>query len=280
MTDIHQHSAALFPIGELSQRTGVNSITLRAWERRYGLLKPARTDKGHRLYNQADVERVLQTLTLIERGVPLRKIRPLLDRETSLSLVEQNDDARQWQQELWIQLESGQLHRLARRLQELFKQYPASWCRTQVMQPLFADLAQHASAAALEALLQAELMRYALRYWPSGNGKHKQPPELLVLGGVPTAPWRTLLLAMELEEKHQHVQWLPGAFSLHALQQMLALQPQQQLLYCLDGVLNAEQTQQLEVLLHQSPRLWLQGTAVELAFAGHGQLYNKMSDSL
>lgn len=278
MTDIHQHSAVLFPIGELSQRTGVNSITLRAWERRYGLLKPARTDKGHRLYNQADVERVLQALTLIERGVPLRKIRPLLDRETSLSLVEQDDDARQWQQELWTQLESGQLHRLARRLQELFKQYPVSWCRTQVMQPLVADLAQHASAAALEALLQAELMRYALRYWPSGNGK--QQPELLVLGGVPTAPWRTLLLALELKEKHQHVQWLPGAFSLHALQQMLALQPQQQLLYCLDGVLNAEQKQQLEALLHQSPQLWLQGTAVELAFAGHGQLYNKMPDSL
>ena len=108
MADIHQDTDAVFPIGELSQRTGVNSITLRAWERRYGLLQTARTDKGHRLYAQADVERVLQTLALIERGVPLRKLRPLLDTEAPLHLSEQEDDARQWQQDLLVHLESYQ----------------------------------------------------------------------------------------------------------------------------------------------------------------------------
>ena len=41
--------AGYFPIRVVSQRTGVNSVTLRAWERRYGLLKPLRTPKGHRL---------------------------------------------------------------------------------------------------------------------------------------------------------------------------------------------------------------------------------------
>lgn len=33
-------SEDLLPIGELARRTGVNPVTLRAWERRYGLLKP------------------------------------------------------------------------------------------------------------------------------------------------------------------------------------------------------------------------------------------------
>ena len=267
-------SSVAFSIGELSQRTGVNSITLRAWERRYALLKPARTDKGHRLYGPADVERVVQALALIERGVPLRKIRPLLDRESGINSVEQDDDAQQWQQTLLIQLESEQLPKLALNLQELFKQYPASWCRKQVMVPLFTDLASHEAAAALEALLQAELIRYALRYWPQASVRKKQPG-VQVLGGVPTAPWRTLLLALELQQKQHAVQWLPGDFSLNALQHMLVLQPQQRLLYCMDGVLNTGQENQLMALLQQHPQLWLQGTAVELAFAGHERLYSE-----
>lgn len=266
-------SGERFPIGELSLRTGMNSITLRAWERRYGLLQPERTAKGHRLYGQADVERVLQILVLIERGVPLRKIRPLLDEGASLSAERPDENARHWQQRLLEQLEQISQPGLAGRLQELFKQYPAGWCRNQVLLPLFAHLTACESAVALEAVLQAELMRYALRYWPQGGGKKQLG--LQVLGGVPTAPWRTLLLALELQEKKQNVQWLPGAFSLVALEQLLVLKPEQELLYCLDGVLKKEQEQQLAGLLQAHPQLWLQGTAVELAFSGHGQVLDE-----
>jgi DNA-binding transcriptional MerR regulator len=45
-------------IGELSNRVGVSPELLRAWERRYGLLRPARSAGGLRLYSPADVERV------------------------------------------------------------------------------------------------------------------------------------------------------------------------------------------------------------------------------
>ena len=47
-----------FRIGELSRRTGVSPDLLRAWERRYGVLRPARSAGGLRLYSSADVERV------------------------------------------------------------------------------------------------------------------------------------------------------------------------------------------------------------------------------
>ena len=39
----------LFPIREVARLTGVNPVTLRAWERRYGLIQPTRTESGHRL---------------------------------------------------------------------------------------------------------------------------------------------------------------------------------------------------------------------------------------
>ena len=45
-------------IGELSNRSGVSPELLRAWERRYGLLRPMRSAGGLRLYTPADVERV------------------------------------------------------------------------------------------------------------------------------------------------------------------------------------------------------------------------------
>jgi DNA-binding transcriptional MerR regulator len=50
--------AALFRIGELSYRVGVSPDLLRAWERRYGLLQPSRSDAGYRLYSERDEWRV------------------------------------------------------------------------------------------------------------------------------------------------------------------------------------------------------------------------------
>jgi DNA-binding transcriptional MerR regulator len=50
--------AGLLRIGELSRRAGVSPELLRAWERRYGLLRPTRTPGGLRLYSSEDLVRV------------------------------------------------------------------------------------------------------------------------------------------------------------------------------------------------------------------------------
>ncbi|MFZ1388094.1 MAG: MerR family transcriptional regulator [Thiolinea sp.] len=71
---------ALFPIGTVSEQTGVHSVTLRAWERRYGLLRPSRTPKGHRLYSQQDINRVKQVQRLLEQGVSVGRAQELLSK--------------------------------------------------------------------------------------------------------------------------------------------------------------------------------------------------------
>ncbi len=48
----------LVRIGELSRRSGVSPELLRAWERRYELLRPTRSAGGLRLYSQDDLQRV------------------------------------------------------------------------------------------------------------------------------------------------------------------------------------------------------------------------------
>jgi len=59
------------PIRQLSELTGVAATTLRAWERRYGLLNPQRTNKGHRLYSQDDIALVNNVVTQLQGGMSI-----------------------------------------------------------------------------------------------------------------------------------------------------------------------------------------------------------------
>lgn len=77
-----------FPIRVLAEKTTVGTSTLRAWERRYGLLHPERTPKGHRLYSHLDVKRVLKILDLLNDGHNLPSISVMLSAEnTSTALT-------------------------------------------------------------------------------------------------------------------------------------------------------------------------------------------------
>jgi len=71
-------AAAVFPIRTVAALTGVNPITLRAWERRYGLVKPQRTASGRRMYTQADIDTIQRALALVQRGVAIGRARDAL----------------------------------------------------------------------------------------------------------------------------------------------------------------------------------------------------------
>ena len=46
----------IYNIKAVVKHTGLNPATIRAWERRYGLPNPRRTEGGHRQYSQRDIE--------------------------------------------------------------------------------------------------------------------------------------------------------------------------------------------------------------------------------
>jgi len=56
-------------IGELAKRTGTSPELLRAWELRYGLLRPSRSAGGFRLYSEDDKAKILRTKQLIASGL-------------------------------------------------------------------------------------------------------------------------------------------------------------------------------------------------------------------
>jgi MerR family transcriptional regulator, light-induced transcriptional regulator len=61
--------SGLLRIGELSRRVGVSPELLRAWEKRYALLTPARTAGGLRLYSARDAARVARMRELLASGL-------------------------------------------------------------------------------------------------------------------------------------------------------------------------------------------------------------------
>ena len=89
MKKAEPQDAALYPIRTVSDLTNVNAITLRAWERRYGLFEPVRKASGHRLYTQANIDLITRVVGLLDRGMRIGQIKAQLDAETA----EQNRDA-------------------------------------------------------------------------------------------------------------------------------------------------------------------------------------------
>jgi MerR family transcriptional regulator, light-induced transcriptional regulator len=79
---------AVLRIGELARRVAVSQELLRAWERRYGLLKPVRSPGGFRLYSSADEQRVRRMQAHLARGLAAAEAaRAALDEETDRSVI-------------------------------------------------------------------------------------------------------------------------------------------------------------------------------------------------
>src|SRR3954451_12912575 len=85
-----------FRIGELSRRSGASTDVLRAWERRYGLLRAARSPKGYRLYSADDLRRAQEMQAHLATGAAPAEAAELvrtggLDRDTSLAAANAPD---------------------------------------------------------------------------------------------------------------------------------------------------------------------------------------------
>jgi MerR family transcriptional regulator, light-induced transcriptional regulator len=68
-----------FTIRAASALTGINQNTLRAWERRHGLVRPERTPKGYRLYSDDDIERLRLIQRALQEGVTIGRVRDYLE---------------------------------------------------------------------------------------------------------------------------------------------------------------------------------------------------------
>ncbi len=139
----------LFPIREVARLTGVNPVTLRAWERRYGLIQPTRTNSGHRLYSMADIERVRSILGWIGRGVAVSKVGKILAKTLAAQALSSTipdelvqADYAQWQTQIKAALSRFDDVELGRIYGQVFSTYSLTVVFQDIWMPLWTQLLQ------------------------------------------------------------------------------------------------------------------------------------------
>lgn len=140
----------LFPIREVSRITGINPVTLRAWERRYGLIQPTRTESGHRLYSQTDIDEVRSVLGWIERGVAVSKVGKILAKTQHVRLQASALDSdvlpgdwAQWHGQIKQAVGAFDEPRLEQLYGRVFSTYPLAVVFEEVFLPVWRELLLH-----------------------------------------------------------------------------------------------------------------------------------------
>src|SRR6476661_9872987 len=63
----------MYTIKRAAELTGISVATLRAWERRYSVVSPKRSDGGYRLYGAEDVRALAIMNSLVNEGWSARE---------------------------------------------------------------------------------------------------------------------------------------------------------------------------------------------------------------
>ncbi|CAI8968631.1 MerR family transcriptional regulator [Pseudomonas sp. IT-P260] len=143
----------LFPIREVSRLTGVNPVTLRAWERRYGLIQPTRTESGHRLYSMTEIERVRSIVDWIDRGVAVSKVGKILAKTEPLKVLAHiipddlvQADYGQWQQQVQAAISAFDDRALDQVYNQIFSSYALPVVFQDILMPLWLQMLQRQDA--------------------------------------------------------------------------------------------------------------------------------------
>ena len=189
------------PIREVARQTGVNAVTLRAWERRYGLIVPQRTPKGHRLFSADHVQRIHAILTWLNRGVPVSQVKHLIDSAQANTDTSQNE---------WHTLRQTLVQAISelteRRVDDAFNQamalYPPRTLCEQLLLPLLQELEQRWQGqfgAQMERVFFLSWLRSKFGARIYHNNRQLQGPALLLVNqsDLPLEPhlWLSAWLA-------------------------------------------------------------------------------------
>lgn len=195
----------LFPIREVARLTGINPVTLRAWERRYGLVQPTRTESGHRLYSRADIDEVRHILGWIERGVAVSKVGKILARNRSTQAQPDEipppaaaRDHEHWQGLVRQAAQSFDESRLERVYGQVFASYPLGVVFQDILMPLWQELRiAHDGFGRLSEWLFLDTFLRA-RAWQRLQLAREEQDNRILLAGLPDQCRELELLACAL----------------------------------------------------------------------------------
>ena len=195
---------AFYTIGDVAERCGINPVTLRAWQRRYGLLKPQRSEGGHRQFDEDDIMRIEEIKRWIKSGVPVSKVKAIIDKQTVIP----SDGWAAIQEEMMSILRYVRPGRLRDRLAILADERPADAIIDNLLLPVRHRLNQEQNTARVMAsLLDGVLTEYAVQGIAQSRNKPGNEALLLSWGNDD----RTLLWleGWRLSQRGWHIDVLP-----------------------------------------------------------------------
>lgn len=132
---------ALYPIREVARLTGIKPITLRAWERRYDLIEPVRTESGHRLYTQEHIDFLNEALRLMDEGIPISRVKAVISEpqvRTNNELLNSESESSELIKKISLAVSQFHIQNLERLLDRFFADYSL-----QAMLSHLAEIEQH-----------------------------------------------------------------------------------------------------------------------------------------
>jgi len=140
-----EHTPGLFPIRTVSELTGVNSITLRAWESRHGLIEPIRKASGHRLYTQEHIDLINRVVGLLDRGMRIGQVKAEIVSGSDSDSSTVDDRQNNWRRYINSMI-SGIIrfdeHALERTYGDALSHYPVRSVTEKLLAPVLKELGE------------------------------------------------------------------------------------------------------------------------------------------
>ncbi|MGM3184611.1 MerR family transcriptional regulator [Dickeya oryzae] len=193
-----------YSIGEFARLCGINATTLRAWQSRYGLLKPLRTEGGHRLYSDADVQQALKILDWVKKGVPVSQVKPLLERPQA----RRSNNWATLQETMLLRLKEGRIESLRQLIYDTGREYPRPEMVDEVLRPLRRQVSANTPAMmTLREILDGLIISYTSFCL---EGDRKAPGDNYLIGGWQlTDPCEIWLEALKRTGQGHRIHVLP-----------------------------------------------------------------------
>ncbi|MGU3522916.1 MerR family transcriptional regulator [Enterobacteriaceae bacterium C23F] len=191
---------AFYSIGDVAERCGINPVTLRAWQRRYGLLKPQRSEGGHRQFDEEDIQRIEEIKRWIKNGVPVGKVKALLEENK----VAARDDWTTLQEEMMAVLRSAHPAKMRAKIVALSREYRAEDLIDHVYAPTRQRLSlDHNTARIMCSMLDGVLTEFVAV--TLAESRKKAGKDALLIGWDTDDRTRLWLEAWRLSQQGWHI---------------------------------------------------------------------------
>lgn len=267
-----------YNIKAVAQMVGLLPVTLRAWERRYGLPTPSRGGQGYRLYSEHDLQTLRWLKSQVENGMNIgqaaRKLAQLreagidpaiqehLPTEKPLSL----DNIRQT---LITSLRSMNENRAAETLRQALALYPLEQVFSQAIKPVLIEIGdmwqQNELPVAIEHFASGFFQKQLLSLLNAAPDPYHNG--LLLAGCLPGEEHQIglLMLVVLLRFRGWNVIYLGANLILDRLEDVLATLHPRMLLFSATTTETARNAEQLYALVKKLP-----GSLPQVILGGQG----------